>query len=56
MIKILVTGGTGLVGAHLLYYLVKNGCSPTAIKRKKSDLGNVEKISKTSFVYFQAYN
>ena len=44
MSKILVTGGTGLVGAHLLYYLVKNGETPIAIKRVKSNLENVKKI------------
>ena len=44
MSKILVTGGTGLVGAHLLYDLVKNGHSPIAIKRKSSNIDNVRKI------------
>ncbi len=44
MSKILVTGGTGLVGAHLLYHLTKTGHSPIAIKRKKSNIENVRKI------------
>ena len=44
MSKILVTGGTGLVGAHLLYHLTKQGFSPLAIKRKNSDINNVNKI------------
>ena len=44
MKKILVTGGTGLVGAHLLYFLVKMGESPIAIKRVDSDIENVKKI------------
>lgn len=44
MSKILVTGGTGLVGSHLLYFLIKNGMHPIAIKRKNSDILNVKKI------------
>ena len=44
MSKILVTGGTGLVGSHLLYFLVKNGETPIAIRRKNSDILNVKKI------------
>ena len=44
MSKILVTGGTGLVGAHLLYFLVKNGTSPIAIRRENSDVLNVKKV------------
>ena len=42
--KILVTGGTGLVGAHLLYSLTKNGAYPIAIKRATSNIQNVKKI------------
>jgi len=41
---ILVTGGTGLVGAHLLCHLIKNNYEVRAIHRKKSDLKNVEKV------------
>ena len=44
MNKVLVTGGTGLVGAHLLYYLAKQGISLVAIKRKNSNTKNVKKI------------
>jgi len=40
---ILVTGGTGLLGSHLLYGLVSEGNSVRAIKRKGSDLKNVLK-------------
>lgn len=41
---ILVTGGTGLVGSHLLYALLQKGQQVRAIHRKGSDLNNVKKI------------
>lgn len=41
---ILVTGGTGLVGAHLLLYLAKTNVSIRAIHREGSNLRNVEKV------------
>lgn len=41
---ILVTGGTGLVGAHLLLKLVEAGYSVRAIHRKDSDLEKVRKV------------
>ena len=41
---ILVTGGTGLVGSHLLYYLVKSGRFVRAIHRVSSDLEAVKKV------------
>lgn len=44
MTKILVTGGTGLVGAHLLYALTKKGLCPIAIKRATSNIKSVKKI------------
>lgn len=41
---ILVTGGTGLVGSHLLVHLIQNGNSVKAIYRKGSLLNRVEKV------------
>ena len=41
---ILVTGGTGLVGSHLLLELVKSGDKVRAIHRKNSDLYAVKKV------------
>lgn len=41
---ILVTGGTGLLGSHLLYQLTDRGTPPRAIFRKDSDLEKVRKV------------
>jgi nucleoside-diphosphate-sugar epimerase len=41
---ILVTGGTGLVGSHLLYELVKAGEPVRALKRDTSDTSMVKKV------------
>jgi len=41
---ILVTGGTGLLGAHLIYQLISNGESVRALKRNSSDTGKTRKI------------
>jgi len=41
---ILVTGGTGLVGSHLLLELAKSGNKVRAIHRKDSDLQAVKKV------------
>ena len=41
---ILVTGGTGLVGAHLLYELARAGEKIRAIHRENSDLNKVLKV------------
>lgn len=41
---IFVSGGTGLLGAHLLLNLVSNGRDVVAMKRPNSDLGKVKKI------------
>ncbi len=41
---ILVTGGTGLVGSHLLYFLLKENVQIRAIHRKNSDIASVKKV------------
>ena len=41
---ILVTGGTGLVGCHLLHLLIKNNKKVLAIHRKNSNLEKVNKV------------
>lgn len=41
---ILVTGGTGLVGSHLLVELIRQGKKVRALKRAGSDTSNVDKI------------
>ena len=43
---ILVTGGTGLVGAHLLFELTAKGAKVKALKRKNSSLSLVQKVFK----------
>jgi nucleoside-diphosphate-sugar epimerase len=41
---IFLTGGTGMLGAHLLLDLTRNGMKVRALRRKSSDLQSVEKI------------
>jgi len=41
---VLVTGGTGLVGAHLLYKLIKNNETVRAIYRTERKLDNVKQV------------
>ncbi len=41
---ILVTGGTGLVGSHLLYFLLKDNQVVRAIHRKSSNLAAVKEV------------
>ena len=45
---ILVTGGTGLVGSHLLFDLCKSGKKVRALKRSNSTIDNVKKV----FAYY----
>jgi nucleoside-diphosphate-sugar epimerase len=48
---IFVTGGTGLVGAHLLFELVKRGERVKALKRETSNTGQVKK----TFSYYSEH-
>jgi nucleoside-diphosphate-sugar epimerase len=41
---IFVTGGTGLVGSHIILELVRSGKSVRALKRPSSDLSYIEKL------------
>ncbi len=41
---ILVTGGTGMVGSHLLYFLSKENTKVRAIHRRDSDIESVKKV------------
>lgn len=41
---ILVTGGTGMVGAHMLYFLLKENRQVRALHRDNSDIASVKKI------------
>ncbi len=41
---ILVTGGTGLVGSHLLYHLTEKGENVKAIYRNSSNIAEVERL------------
>ena len=46
---ILVTGGTGLVGSHLIFHLLKEGASVKAIHRKNSNIQRVKEV----FSYYE---
>ncbi|WP_343488074.1 NAD-dependent epimerase/dehydratase family protein [Allomuricauda sp. d1] len=45
---VLVTGGTGLIGSHLLLELVKNGANVRAVYRNQDSIKKVERI----FAYY----
>ena len=47
--KILLTGATGMLGAHLLWHLLQKGLTVRATKRERSNLTQTERI-------FSAYN
>jgi dihydroflavonol-4-reductase len=42
--KILVTGGTGMLGAHLIWHLLQKGLHVKAIKRERSSLGQIDLV------------
>ena len=44
MKNILVTGGTGFVGSHVLFNLVKRGYTPIALKRKESKFDVIKSL------------
>lgn len=41
---ILVTGGTGLVGSHLVYSLIQAGETPVVLKRSTSDISVIKRV------------
>jgi nucleoside-diphosphate-sugar epimerase len=49
---VFVTGGTGLIGTHLLLKLAKEGVSVRALKRTNSDLETVKKV----FSFYKSEN
>ncbi|MCK4562964.1 MAG: NAD-dependent epimerase/dehydratase family protein, partial [Flavobacteriaceae bacterium] len=51
---ILVTGGTGLVGSHLLYHLLQDENSVKAIHQKTSDINAIKKVFSYYTTNFEA--
>ena len=51
---ILVTGGTGLVGAHLLYHLIKDNETIRAIYRSEEKIKAVESTSHTFSIQYHS--
>lgn len=43
-LMVFVTGGTGLIGSHLLYELAQKGMAVRALRRKESNLDAVKKL------------
>jgi len=52
---VLVTGGTGLVGSHLLYHLLQSENSVKAIHQKTSDINAVKKVFAYYTTNFEAF-
>lgn len=52
---ILVTGATGLVGGHLIWHLLQNNITITAIKRSTSNLESLRKIFSCYTPHAEAY-
>jgi uncharacterized protein YbjT (DUF2867 family) len=44
MKKVLITGGTGLLGSHLVERMVENGYEVRALARKSSDTSHLKEI------------
>ena len=42
--KVIVFGGTGFLGAHLLYHIISKGEQVRALKRKNSNLDEVKRV------------
>ncbi len=42
--KIILTGGTGLIGSHVAEYFAQRGCDVAALVRKDSDTGFLDII------------
>src|SRR5690606_42127445 len=48
---VLITGGTGLIGSHLLFHLLEKGEAVRAIYRKRESLERVSKV----FAYYSPH-
>jgi GDP-4-dehydro-6-deoxy-D-mannose reductase len=56
--KILITGGTGFVGSHMIDYVLANhpDCHIVAMKRRRSDMDNVKHVINNPSVTWVACN
>lgn len=52
---ILVTGGTGLVGCHLMYHLLTHNRKIVALRRESSNLNPVKKVFKSYTTNYESY-